>query len=269
MSTTTLTRGFVQCPDGDIEYAELGSGEPFIMLHMTPASCMWYRDVMPLLADEYRVISMSTMGYGRSSRPKPPYASIDKFATSVGWLLDGLKIDKAHIYGNHTGSQIALEFGALFPDRVKKLMLVEIFNWNKDNRRAVHEKLHAYIPEEEDGGHLIKLWEKYSRYSNKLDWLDFVDYITVNAPQEAYGSMGWEGAGPYCMTRQEVWDNAAKLTAPTLVIHGTTSELGRSHEKFLATIPNASGARLPSTGNFSPPQAPELWAKEIKAFLKK
>jgi pimeloyl-ACP methyl ester carboxylesterase len=69
------------------------------------------------------------------------------------------------------------------------------------------------------------------------------------------------------MTRHDIWETAAKIEAPTLVIHGTTSELGRAHERFLSTIPRSRGLRLPSTGNFNPRQEPELWAEEMRSFL--
>ena len=48
------------------------------------------------------------------------------------------------------------------------------------------------------------------------------------------------------------------------MIHGTTSELGRSHEKSLATIPRSRGVRIPSQGNFQPRQAPEMCSSRAR-----
>ena len=79
--------------------------------------------------------------------------------------------------------------------------------------------------------------------------------------------MGWEGAGPFAMCTFDTWEAVPNITAQTLVIHGTTSELARSHDKFLDLIPNSTGIRLPSDGNFLPHDAPELWAKELNKFL--
>ena len=87
VTDTKLKRGFVQIPDGNVEYFEIGSGEPFLMLHATPASCMTYKDIAPLLADEFRVIAMTTMGYGQSDRPNPPYENLSSFAKSVSQFL--------------------------------------------------------------------------------------------------------------------------------------------------------------------------------------
>ena len=267
-----LRRGFVQCPDGTIEYFEMGAGEPFLMLHATPASCMAYRDIAPLLADEFRVIAMSTMGYGQSDRPDPPYTTLAQFARAVTWLMDGLGLDRTSLYGTHTGSEIAAVTAATFPERVDKLVLEEVFNWGTPARRATHERIHRYFEPKADGSHLIDLWNKIGGARPGMDMKRaterFINNLIVNEGQEAYGHMGWEGAGPFAMCRHDMWETTPQIQAPTLVIHGTTSELGRSHEKFLRTIPRSRGIRLPSEGNFNAGQAPDLWQTEVKAFLR-
>lgn len=271
-TAAALRRGFVQCPDGNIEYFEMGAGEPFVMLHSTPASCMAYRDIAPLLSGDVRVIAMSTMGYGQSDRPDPPYTTLREFARAVTWLLDGLGIPRASLYGTHTGSEIAAVTAAEFPERVERLILEEVFNWGTPSRRAVHERIHRYYEVAPDGSHLLDLWRKVGGGRPGMEMHSvterFINNLVVNDPEEAYGQMGWEGAGPYAMTHHDMWETAPAIRAPTLVIHGTTSELGRSHEKFLATIPRSRGVRLPSRGNFHPRQAPELWAREVRAFLR-
>ena len=270
-TATTLRRGFVQCPDGNIEYFEMGQGEPFVMLHATPASCMAYRDIAPLLAGEFRVIAMSTMGYGQSDRHDPPYTTLTEFARAVTWLMDGLGVERASLFGTHTGSEIAAVTAAEFPERVDRLVLEEVFNWGTPSRRSVHERIHRYYDEKPDGSHLVDLWQKVGGDRPGMDIRlateRFINNFIVNAPEEAYGRMGWEGAGPFAMTHHDMWETTPKIQAPTLVIHGTTSELGRSHEKFLATIPRSRGVRIPSQGNFQPRQAPEVWAREVSAFL--
>ncbi len=273
-ATSRLERGFVLSPHGNIEYFEVGNGEPLVMLHSTPNSCMAYRDIAPLLAADCRAIAMSTMGYGQSDRPPEPYTTLTEFARAVTWLLDGLGLEKASVYGNSTGSQIALVLAAEFPERVDKLILEEVFNWGTPSRRAVHERVHRYYEESADGSHLLDLWKKVGGdrpgADLKLTSERFLNNLIVNSTEgaEAYGQMGWEGAGPYAMTHLDIWESASRIQAPTLVLHGTTSQLGRSHEKFLATIPHARGLRLPSSGNFKPGQAPELWLEEVRSFLR-
>ena len=73
-----------------------------------------------------------------------------------------------------------------------------------------------------------------------------------------------DNAEPFYPIKETVED----IQAPTLVIHGTTSELGRSHEKFLTNLKRSRGINPPSQGNFTPHQAPEIWADEVRKFLR-
>ncbi len=264
---TMLRRGFVLSPHGNIEYWEVGSGKPLVMLHSTPSSCMAFRDVAPLLAGEVRVISMSTMGFGQSDRPPEAYTTLHQFAQAVVWLMDGLELERASVYGLLTGSEIAAEVAASWPERVDQLILDEVFNWNTPSRRAVHERLHRYIPAQPDGSHLLELWRKVGGDRPSVDLKvatqRFMNNLLVNSNEGAavYGSTGWEGAATYAMCRYEMWDATPKIEAPTLVMHTVDSERGRAHPKFLRTIRRSRGVRLPN-------REPELWASELLAFLR-
>ena len=141
----------------------------------------------------------------------------------------------------------------------------------------MHEAIHKYVPESSDGSHLITLWKKTKDFpglgeppNDKHHLQLFIDQLISNSNdgcEEIYGDMGWEGAGPFAMCTFDTWDAVPNISAKTLVIHGTTSELARSHDKFLDLIPNVTGIRLPSEGNFLPHDAPDLWAKELNNFL--
>ena len=59
-----MKRYFLDTPYGQIHYVVEGSGDPVILLHQSPRSIDEYAEVMPLLAREYRVTAMDTLGYG-------------------------------------------------------------------------------------------------------------------------------------------------------------------------------------------------------------
>jgi pimeloyl-ACP methyl ester carboxylesterase len=231
---------------------------------------------MPMLENDFRCIAMSTVGYGESDRPETPFENIEQFADSIIGFFDAMELDKTNLYGGWTGSQMAMALAAKYPDRVEKLILEEPFNWGTPRRREVHLRLHRYFEPKSDGSHLIELWKKYGGDKPGRDLKElsrnFIDFLKVNdndGAETVYEQMGWEGAGPNAMTLYETWEEVVNIQAETLVIHGSTSELGRSHEKFLELIPNAVGVKLPSDGNFDIHMAPDLWAQEVLAFLKK
>jgi pimeloyl-ACP methyl ester carboxylesterase len=274
-----ITRGFSNTKHGNIEYREQGNGDQtLILLHPTPSSSAFFNELLPLLSKNRRNIAVTTMGYGQSDRPPEPYQSLEEFAQSIIWLLDELNISKASFFGAHTVGQIALSLAANWESRVDKLIVEEVFNWNNPKRKAIHEAIHKYIPEKKDGSHLIKLWNKTKNFpglgevpnQNHHQQL-FIDQLISNSKENCesiYGDMGWEGAGPFAMCTFDTWEAVTRIAAQTLVIHGTTSELIRSQEKFINLLPNAKAITLPSQGNFIPHDAPELWVQEIENFLK-
>jgi pimeloyl-ACP methyl ester carboxylesterase len=262
-----------------MEYREAGQGEQvLVLLHPTPSSSAFFDDLLPLLDQNRRNIAVTTMGYGQSDRPPKPYQTLEEFAQSVIWLLEELNIEKFSLFGAHTGGQIALALASKWSNRLDKLIVEEVFNWNNPKRRAIHEAIHKYIPESSDGSHLIELWNKTKDFPglgippNDIHHRQlFIDQLISNSIdncEDIYGEMGWEGAGPFAMCSFDTWDAVTHIKVPTLVIHGTTSELIRSQGKFLNLLKNSKGIQLPSTGNFIPHDAPELWAKEIEHFLR-
>lgn len=252
-----MKRGYVDTPNGQIHYRTAGSGEPVVVFHETPFSSLRMAPFIAELGKEMRAIGMDTPGYGLSERPPVPYTTMHEFAQSVAWLVDGLGVGPVHLYGVLTGSQIALQTAADFPGLVKSVAVAEPFNWSKPSRRAVHEKLHRYYPRREDGGHLIDLWNRTEHWNKEAILQDlvlreqgFLDYLTVNEDSGAdvYEGMGWEGAAPYAMCRQDIWSVAPRIQAPVLVMYEKDSERGRALPRFLATLPRSRG--LDAAPNF-------------------
>ncbi len=269
---TRLLRGFAQTPHGSIEWRGMGvSGHPLVMFHSTPSSAYHFEPHFPLLAKSARVIAMSTPGYGESDQPPVPYTSIPEFAQTALWFLDAMELECVDLYGAWTGAQIATELAASHPDRVRRIVLEEPWDYGNPEGRALHETIHRYIPEQEDGTHLVELWKKYGGDRPDVDLEEFsrrfIDFLRANGEEETYGNMGREGAAPYCFTRYSFLQRLHDVQSPALVIHGSGSKLLPAHQPSLDALPHGEGLVLPSTGIFTPHDAPNEWAKAVLAFL--
>jgi len=271
-----VKRGFVHSPHGNIEYRESGEGPPLILLHSTPSSSAQYQGAFSYLQDHVRAIAMSSMGYGASDRPPQPYKSIHEFAQCVIWLMDGLGLERASVFGSHTGAVIATEVAAGWPERVDRLVVEELFNWGTPSRFAVHQRLHQN-PEREDGSHLAEGWQRAHSFmgagglgrSGDEIRQAFLDSVTAHAgdPTDVYDGMTWGGAAPWSMCHYNTWEALPKIQAPTLVIHGAGSELGRAHDRMVADLARARGIRPPAPNQYDWRVDPGLWSRELLAFL--
>jgi pimeloyl-ACP methyl ester carboxylesterase len=269
-----VQRGFVHGPDGNIEYMEGGAGPPLILLHPAPSSCALFLEAIPLLAEDFRVIAMSQPGFGESDPPPTSYSTVHQYARAVTWLLDGLDIERASVLGALTSSLTALEVAAGWPERVERLVLEECFNWSRPGRREALEREHG-VDERADGSHFAAMWERARGTTlreasepvevARLTRRRFLDALRGARP----GPDGVSGqdASTLALSSYPLWERAPRVQAPTLVVHGSSSALGRAHERLLEAIPDARGIRPPTSHQFTWRVAPELWAAELRAFL--
>lgn len=261
-----MKRGYVDTPHGQIHYRTAGDGPPVIIFHMTPASSEAMQPLIQAFADAgFTAIGMDTMGYGESDRPPHPYTTMEEFAQTVAWFIQGLGYEKVHLFGDQTGSQIAMQTAADFPELVESIAVFDPFNWGTPSRRAVHERLHRYHPRNIDGSHIKELWERCYRGGRSIKQAEVAlrNYLKVNddTGAEVYGAMGWEGAGPYAMTRQDIWSVTPRITSPMYVTYATDSELHRALEKFLETLPRAKGNREFPSPRRTPKEAAALYGE--------
>ena len=274
MTTDYVRRGFAHGPDGNIEYMEGGAGPVLVLLHPAPASCAAFEEAIPLLEDDFRVIAMSQPGFGESDAPPASYTTVYEYARAVTWLLDGLRIERASVLGSLTSALTALEVAASWPERVEKLVLEECFNWSTPGRLEALERRHGF-DEQADGSHLLAMWERQRErvLRNTSDPVEvarltrrgFLD--TVRTERPGPDGVSGQDASTLALSRYPLWERAPLVRAPTLVVHGVSSQLGRAHERVLEAIPSARGIRPPTPHQWTWRVAPELWAAELRSFL--
>lgn len=159
-----LRPAYAATPRGALHYAQAGSGEPLLLLHATPGSWRAFRQLAPLLADDFRTIAPDTPGYGNSD-PLPAEVSIEAMAASVVALLDALELPRAHVLGLHTGNKIAAALAAQFPDRVGRVVLAghthSLIVDKQGRDDAIRHLVDHYFPRfgaAADGSHRVREW---------------------------------------------------------------------------------------------------------------
>lgn len=160
----TVRRGYADAGYGAIHYASAGSGEPMVLLHAVPRSGAYFRHALPLLAPHFRAIAMDIPGFGLSD-PVLGTPDMRTLAESVVRLLDALGLERAHLFGLHTGNKIAAAFAALFPDRLHDLLIVgqtHSIMMDKASRDAAIRAIAGhYFPQygaSPDGSHHLRGW---------------------------------------------------------------------------------------------------------------
>lgn len=249
-----------------IYWEEHGSGEPLLLIMgLGYPHQMWHRTV-PAVSAHYRTILFDNRGVGDSDVPEGPYA-IATMADDARCVLDAAGVDRAHVYGISMGGMIAQEFALRYPSRVRKLVLgctspggpnvvraeaaVNEVLMNR-GKMTMEDAMEASVPIvydvhtpreriEEDLAIRRKNYPTPAGYTNQL-----------------MGILAWQS-----------WDRLASITAPTLVIHGSSDRLvpPGNGELIAGKIPAAKWIVIPNASHIYPTDQPERSNAEVLSFL--
>lgn len=109
-----------------IFYREAGdtAAPVIVLLHGTPASSHMYRNLIPALADRYRVIAPDYPGFGHSDVPSTEEFSytFDNLADHVDALLDHLDVTRYAVYVQDYGAPVAWRLALRHPERIAAIV---------------------------------------------------------------------------------------------------------------------------------------------------
>ncbi len=105
----------------DVHVIEAGSGPPVLLLHGWPEHAGCWRDVVPRLADRYRLICPDLRGFGWSGTPGRGYDG-ETFAADQVALLDALGIERAHVIAHDWGGFAGFLLALHHPERVGRML---------------------------------------------------------------------------------------------------------------------------------------------------
>ena len=119
----------IAVPRGKFSVRDSGNtdGHPLVMLHGWPESSYCWEAVHPFLRNDIRVIAPDLRGLGESERTMEPslYRKVE-LAKDIIEILDALEIRDFFLLGHDWGGVVAQEVALAVPDRVIKLVLMNI-----------------------------------------------------------------------------------------------------------------------------------------------
>ncbi|TCP66596.1 pimeloyl-ACP methyl ester carboxylesterase [Sphingomonas sp. PP-CE-1G-424] len=115
-----------QVGEVDVFYREAGPADApvLLLLHGFPSASHMFRDLIPLLADRYRVIAPDLAGFGQTRAPARgafPY-TFDTLARVLGEFVDALGLDRYALYIFDYGAPVGLRLAMRHPERVTAII---------------------------------------------------------------------------------------------------------------------------------------------------
>jgi len=114
---------------GRLRYLTGGSGAPLVMLHTVRTQAEHFRNVIPLVQQQYTVYALDLPGMGYSQIV--PGASYDEPAmrAAVKRLVTQLDLRDVTLLGESMGAVLALTTAADLPDRVQRVVAVNAYDY--------------------------------------------------------------------------------------------------------------------------------------------
>jgi len=119
---------FVDLPTGaTFHYEDRGTGAPFLLVHgLVGTAQLHFAEVMPWLAERYRVLGVSLRGYGEST-PKPRDFPVDFYhrdADDLIAFIEALGLPPAHLLGYSDGGEVALVAAGKRPELFRSVLTI-------------------------------------------------------------------------------------------------------------------------------------------------
>ena len=163
--TSRITRHFATIADGrfgprQVHYRRVGAGPVVLCLHQSPLSSRDMLATMERWKNHFTCIAPDTPGFGLSDPLGVDRAETADYADAVVEFMDAIGVERAAVYGFHTGAMITGAVAQHHPDRVACAVANGYVILTEQARAdIVANYLPAFAPSW-DGSHLAWLWSR-------------------------------------------------------------------------------------------------------------
>jgi len=116
---------YVEVMGSKMHYVDTGGeGSVVVMIHGQPTWSYLWRNVIPHVEKDHRVIALDLIGFGKSDKPDINYLATDH-AQYLQGFMDALQLNDITLVVHDWGSMLGFDFAAKNPARVKAIAFME------------------------------------------------------------------------------------------------------------------------------------------------
>ena len=258
-----------------LHYEETGAGTPVVFVHEFGGDLRSWEPQVRYFARLYRCIAYNARGYPPSEVPEDwNRYSQERARDDIRSVLDGLKLERAHIVGLSMGAFATLHFGLRYPERALSLTVAggaygshpaHYRQFQQDSRanaeRIQREGMAKFVSTYGAGPTRVQLEKKDAR--------SFAEYLAQFNEHSSLGSANTL-LGVQCRRASfyDLVEPLKKMTVPTLLMLGDEEEPALEANLLLKrAIPRAGLAILPRSGHAINLEEPALFNQQLESFF--
>jgi pimeloyl-ACP methyl ester carboxylesterase len=248
-------------------HRESGQGQPMILLHGIFGSSDNWLTPAKLLSSQFHTFALDLRNHGQS--PHEESFNYPVMAADVLEFIEANKITNPVIVGHSMGGKVAMNFALAYPDKLQKLIVVDIapkeYNMKHyvileglngipieqvTTRAEADEILARYVPEADVRQFLLKNLQRKAQGGFK--WK--LNLVAIDANIERIG-LDLEFPGPF--------------NKPTLFVRGARSNYIRDEDvaRINEVFPMAKLETL-DTGHWVPAEKPKEFVELVEQWLR-
>lgn len=127
-----------------LNYQSIGKGQAVVILHGLYGMSDNWLSIAKKLESNFQVFLLDLRNHGKS--PMSPFHSYDCMSEDLLTFFEDKNLSSAYLLGHSMGGKLAMNFAAHFPEKIKKLIIVDISPKtypleNKNRELTQHKKI--------------------------------------------------------------------------------------------------------------------------------
>lgn len=245
----------------------IGSGPDLIVLHGLFGSHQNWRPVARRLSGKFRVHTVDLRNHGAS--PHHPEVNYPLMAADLLASMDHERMTVAHLVGHSLGGKVAMQFALLHPERVGKLVIVDI-------APRAYESVHDEVFGALRGLDLARLrtrTEADETLASQIPHHATRRFLLTNLVHDPDGGLAWRVNLDALSAQREQLTAAVNgmvpFENPTLFIRGGRSDYIQDSDRtdILNLFPAASVETVSAAGHWVHVDAPDAFVECLTHFL--
>jgi pimeloyl-ACP methyl ester carboxylesterase len=255
MATAGFTSGHLDLGGLSFHYTDWGGdGPPLVMLHGLSGHARTWDHTAAALSDRYRVLALDQRGHGDSDWA--PEYGIGLMAADLLAFMDALQLREVTLMGLSMGGLVSFVFAAAHPERVRRLMVLdigpEIAPAGSRNVAAATAASDVFASEDEAFAQ--------ARAANPRPTDETLRHrVRHNLRSQPDGTLTFKydkvlrsQPGAWLeLTADQLWAAWRSVRCPVLLVRGEDSPIlaAETAQRMLAENPNVSYASIPDCGH--------------------
>ena len=251
-----------------LNYKTFGSGPPLIILHGLFGMLDNWRTIARMLEGKYQCILMDLRNHGRSPHDHEMNYQVMS-ADLLAWMEEK-SLDHAFVMGHSMGGKVAMQFALTHPDKVDKLIIVDISPKKYPYHHAAEiEAIQSVKPAE-----LKNRSEAEVAFNRVLgDDQATVQFLLKNLTRLPQGGFEWKANMPVLIARylqlMEGISGSTSYKKPVLFIRGGRSNSLTEEDwpLIVSIFPQAQLITIPDAGHWVHADQPKAINDHIVTFI--